>query len=319
MPLAVITGKCQKQYNIKRSISPMTNPMIIAAIPAYNEDTAIGSVVLRAKQYADTVIVVDDGSADATAAIAELAGAVVIRHERNLGKGMALRNIFIRAQEMNADILVCLDGDGQHNPDEIPRLLAPIKNGEADMVIGSRFLDIHNDIPRYRRAGQRVLTSLTNSIATTKVTDSQSGFRAFSKKAIDSISLEDDGIGIESYMQRAADDSGLRIAEVPITCRYDIEHASKMGSMQHGFTVLNTLLKIVEERRPLFVFGSVGFVLVIAGAALGFWVVEVYSRTGQFAIGTSLIGILLLIVGTLSVFVGLMLHTISQVLYKMQK
>lgn len=292
--------------------------MIIAAIPAYNEETAIGSVVLRAKQHADTVIVVDDGSSDATAAIAELAGAVVIRHERNQGKGMALRNVFLRAREMNADILVCLDGDGQHNPDEIPRLLAPIKNGEADMVIGSRFLDIHSDIPRYRRAGQSVLTSLTNSISATKVTDSQSGFRAFSKKAIDSISLEEDGIGIESSMQRSADDKGLRIAEVPITCRYDIEHASKMGSVRHGFTVINTLLKIVEERRPLFIFGSVGLGLVIAGIAMGIWVVDMYSRTGQFAIGMSLIGILLLIVGILSLFVGLMLHAISKVLYKMQ-
>lgn len=293
--------------------------MIIAAIPAWNEETAIGSVVLRAKQHVDTVIVIDDGSTDATGAIAALAGAEVIRHDRNMGKGMALRNVFLRAREMNADILVCLDGDGQHNPDEIPRLLIPIKNGDADMVIGSRFLDIHSDIPRYRRAGQKVLTSLTNSISATKVTDSQSGFRAFSKKAIDSIPLEENGIGIESYMQRAADDTGLRIAEVPITCRYDIEHISKMGSVRHGFTVVNTLLKIVEERRPLLVFGSVGLGLVIAGVAMGIWVVEVYSHTGQFAIGTSLIGILLLIVGILSVFVGLMLHAISKVLYKIQK
>jgi glycosyltransferase involved in cell wall biosynthesis len=293
--------------------------MIIAAIPALNEETAIGSVVLRAKQYADTVIVIDDGSTDATGAIAALAGASVIRHEQNRGKGMALRTVFLRAREMNADILVCLDGDGQHNPDEIPRLLAPIKDGEADMVIGSRFLEIHSDIPRYRQAGQKVLTTLTNSISATKVTDSQSGFRAFSKKAIDSISLDEEGIGIESAMQRSADDLGLRIVEVPITCRYDIEHASKMGSVRHGFTVVNTLLKIVEERRPLFVFGSVGFGLVIVGVALGLWVVEVYSRTGQFAIGTSLIGILLLIVGILSIFVGLMLHAISKVLHKMQK
>lgn len=293
--------------------------MIVAAIPALNEETAIGSVVLRAKQHVDTVLVIDDGSYDKTARIADLAGALVVRHDMNMGKGMALRQAFLRARELGADILVCLDGDGQHNPDEIPRLLIPIKNGEADMVIGSRFLDIQSDIPRYRRAGQKVLTSLTNTISSTKVTDSQSGFRAFSKKAIDSISLEEEGIGIESAMQRAADDQGLRIAEVPITCRYDIEHASKMGSVRHGFTVVNTILKIVEERRPLFFFGSVGMGLVIVGVAMGVWVVEVYSRTGQFAIGTSLIGILLLIVGILSVFVGLMLDAISKVLRKLQK
>ncbi len=293
--------------------------MIIAAIPALNEETAIGSVVLRAKQHVDSVIVVDDGSYDKTAKIAELAGASVIRHETNLGKGMALRDAFLRARELNADILVCLDGDGQHNPDEIPRLLIPIRNGDADMVIGSRFLDIRSDIPRYRKAGQKVLTSLTNKVSETKVTDSQSGFRAFSKKAIDSIPVDEAGIGIESAMQRSADDLGLRIAEVPITCRYDIEHASKMGSVRHGFTVVNTLLKIVEERRPLLVFGSVGLGLVIVGVLLGMWVVEVYSRTQEFAIGTSLIGILLLIVGILSIFVGLMLDAISKVLRKLQK
>jgi len=293
--------------------------MILAAIPALNEEIAIGSVVLRAKAHADTVLVVDDGSYDKTSRVARLAGADVIRHEINQGKGMALRSIFQRARELGADILVCLDGDGQHNPDEIPRLLIPIKNGEADMVIGSRFLDIQSDIPRYRQAGQKVLTSLTNKVSSTTVTDSQSGFRAFSRKAIESISLDEGGIGIESAMQRSAADKGLRIVEVPITCRYDIEHASKMGSVRHGFTVVNTILKIVEERRPLFFFGSIGLGLVIAGVVMGVWVVEVYSRTQEFAIGTSLIGILLIIIGILSMYTGMMLHAISKVIYRMQK
>jgi len=293
--------------------------MILAVIPAYNEEVAIGSVVLRAKNHVDQVLVIDDGSSDATTMIAELAGASVIRHEKNQGKGMALRHAFLHARETGAEILVCLDADGQHNPDEIPRLLAPIKNGEADMVIGSRFLEIKSDIPRYRRAGQKVLTSLTNSISATKVTDSQSGFRAFSKKAIDSISLEEDGIGIESSMQRSADDLGLRIVEVPITCRYDIEHASKMGSVHHGASVVNTLLKIVEERKPLFFFGSIGLGLIIVGVTMGLWVVEVFSQTKEFAIGTSLIGIMIIIVGTLSIYTGVMLHAISKVLCKLQK
>jgi glycosyltransferase involved in cell wall biosynthesis len=222
--------------------------MMLAAIPALNEETAIGHVVLKAKRHVDTVIVIDDGSTDATSTIAQLAGAEVIRHDRNQGKGAALRHAFLRARELHADILVCLDGDGQHDADEIPRLLIPLNGGGADMVIGSRFLAIHSDIPLYRRAGLKVLTALTNSVAATRVTDSQSGFRAFSKKAIDSLSLEENGIGIESYMQRAASDAGLRIAEVPITCRYDTGHASKTGPVRHGFSVVNTLLKIVAGR-----------------------------------------------------------------------
>jgi glycosyltransferase involved in cell wall biosynthesis len=292
--------------------------MIIAAIPAFNEEIALGSVILRAKKHVDKVIVIDDGSSDATSSIALLAGAELIRHDRNQGKGSALKDAFLRARELNADILVCLDADGQHNPDEIPALLAPIKNNAADMVIGSRFLDVKSEVPVFRRAGQQVLNYLTNTVSHSSVTDSQSGFRAFSKKAIRTLSLEEGGIGIESFMQRSAHDQNLTIAEVPISCRYDVEHGSKMGSMQHGFTVINTLLKIVEERRPLLVFGSIGLGLIIVGIAMGLWVVDIYSNSGQFAIGTSLIGVMLLIIGILSIFTGIMLHAISNVLVKIR-
>lgn len=290
--------------------------MILAAIPAFNEEVAIGSVVLKTKKYVDNVIVIDDGSSDSTAKIAELAGAEVIRHHTNMGKGAAIKHAFLKAKEINADILVCLDGDGQHNPDELSRLLIPIQNGEADMVIGSRFLNIKSSIPGYRRMGQDVLNSLTNSISISKVTDSQSGFRAFSKKAINSLSLDEEGIGIESYMQRSADDLNLKIQEVPISCRYDVEHGSKMNSFHHGFSVINTILKIVEERRPLLFFGVAGLIVVCIGLLLGFWVVEVYTATKQFAIGTSLIAILFVMVGVVSIFNGIMLHAISKILKK---
>jgi glycosyltransferase involved in cell wall biosynthesis len=292
--------------------------MILAAIPAYNEEIAIGSVVLRAKKHAGTVLVIDDGSSDATADVAAAAGALVLRHEQNKGKGAALRNAFLKARELNADILVCLDADGQHNPDEIPDLIAPIQDGTADMVIGSRFLEKKSVIPKYRRAGQEVLTALTNKVSHANVTDSQSGFRAFSKKAIQSLNLEEAGIGIESYTLRAAHEQNLRLVEVPISCRYDVEHASKMGSVRHGFTVINTLLKIVEERRPLLVFGVPGITLFLLGMALGFWVVGVYSETNQLAIGSALIAVLTVTVGIFTVFVGVMLHAISNVLKKMQ-
>jgi|WetSurMetagenome_2_1015567.scaffolds.fasta_scaffold61817_2 glycosyltransferase involved in cell wall biosynthesis len=288
--------------------------MIIAAIPAYNEEIAIGSVVLRAKKYVDAVLVIDDGSSDATAEIATSAGALVLRHERNLGKGIGIRDAFLKANEMQADILVCLDADGQHNPDEIPRLLDPIGKGDADMVIGSRFLTIRSEIPAYRRAGQEFLNFLTNRVSHSDVTDSQSGFRAFSKKAIQSLPMDEEGIGIESFIQRAAYDKHLTVTEVPITCRYDVEHASKMGSVRHGFSVINTVLRIVEERRPLLVFGVPGVTLFLLGMILGFWVVSVYSSTQELAVGSALIAVLTVTVGTLSVFVGLMLHAISKVL-----
>jgi glycosyltransferase involved in cell wall biosynthesis len=297
----------------------MPKPIIVAAIPAYDEEIAIGSVVLRAKKYVDAVIVIDDGSSDATSLIAALAGAEIISHEHNQGKGVALKDAFRRANELKADILVCLDADGQHNPDEIPILLIPIITNQADMVIGSRFLDVKSEIPAYRRAGQGVLNFLTNKVSHSSVTDSQSGFRAFSRKAIESLSLDEGGIGIESFVQRAAHDQNLRVAEVPITCRYDVEHASKMGSVRHGFSVVNTLLKIVEERRPLLVFGSVGLGIVIVGLALEVRVVDIFSQTQQLAIGTTLIGIVMIILGILSIFTGITLHAISRVLVKMKQ
>jgi glycosyltransferase involved in cell wall biosynthesis len=293
-----------------------TYHMILAAIPAYNEEVAIGTVVLRTKKYVDKVLVIDDGSSDATAQIAELAGAEVIRHPKNMGKGVAIKDGFMKAREYGADILVCIDSDGQHNPDEIPGLIAPIRNGQADMVIGSRFLGDKNSVPGYRRVGQEILNSLTNSISHTKVTDSQSGFRAYSKKAIATLSLTEEGIGIESNLLRYADDLNLKIMEVPISCRYDVEHASKMNPVHHGFSVINSILKIVEERRPLLFFGLSGTVLVCIGLILGLWVVNVYSITKQFAIGTSLIAILAVMVGVISIFNGIMLHAISKIIKK---
>lgn len=290
--------------------------MILAAFPAYNEEIAIGSLILRSKEFVDKVIVIDDGSSDATAKIAELAGAEVIRHEKNLGKGVAIRHAFLKAKEMNADILVCLDSDGQHNPDEIPKLLTPIINGDADMVIGSRFLDIKSFIPGHRRIGQNVLNSLTNLITRSKVTDSQSGFRAFSKKAINTLPFNENGIGIESYLQHAADDLHLKIKEIPISCRYDVEHGSKLNSFHHGFSVFNTILKIVEEQQPILFFGIPGILLICVGLIMGFWVIGIYNETYKFAIGTSLLAILALMIGVISIFNGIMLHAISKIRYR---
>jgi glycosyltransferase involved in cell wall biosynthesis len=290
--------------------------MILAAIPAYNEEIAIGSVILRTKKYVDKVIVIDDGSRDATSNVAEMAGAAVIHHDKNQGKGAALKDAIQTPRQLDADILVCVDADGQHNPEEIPRLLSPIQNGLADMVIGSRFLEIQNVVPGYRRVGQKILNSLTNSISQTKVTDSQSGFRAFSKKVIATLSLTENGIGIESHLHHCADDLHLIIVEVPVSCRYDVEHGSKMNPVHHGFSVINAILKIIEERRPLLFFGLSGVILVCIGLILGLWVVNVYSETEQFAIGTSLIAFLAIIIGVISIFNGIMLHSISKLIAK---
>lgn len=216
----------------------------IVLIPAFNEQAAIGSVVRKSLQYASDVLVVDDGSSDNTSEIAKNAGASVLRHSTNYGKGVSLKDAFSHVQ--GYDIVVTIDGDGQHNPDEIPDLIKPICEGKADFVNGSRYLNgFDENTPAYRRVGQRVLDIATNVTAGTNVTDSQSGFRAFKASTISCYKFRDPGFGIESEMIADAAENNLRILEVPITVKYDVENSSTKGPITHGVGVL---LKIVKDK-----------------------------------------------------------------------
>lgn len=216
----------------------------IVIIPALNEEVAISAIVKRSLRYADDVLVIDDGSTDNTLRIAKDAGARVIKHYNNLGKGVSLKDAF--GEVSGYDIVVTIDGDGQHNPDEIPKLMVPIREGRADLVNGSRYLDGFDDeTPAYRRVGQRVLDIATNITSGTHVTDSQSGFRAFNGKTIGCYRFRDTGFGIESEMLADAAENNLKILEVPITVRYDVENSSTKGPVTHGVGVL---IKIVIDK-----------------------------------------------------------------------
>lgn len=222
---------------------------IIAAIPAYNEENAICSVIVRARHHVDEVIVIDDGSADHTARLADGAGATVIRHARNRGKAAAIMTAFEAAAERQADVLVLLDGDGQHDPDEIPQLIAPLLAGQADVVVGSRFLQIQNPIPFYRTIGQRVLNVATHLGSGLRCSDSQCGFRAFNLRAYLGITLQESflhGLAVESEMQFEIAAAGLRLAEVPIYVRYD--EKARRSPIKHGFGVLYRVLAMTSQR-----------------------------------------------------------------------
>ena len=217
---------------------------IIVLIPAFNEQAAIEGVVKKSLQYASDVLVIDDGSSDNTSDIAKKAGASVLKHPTNFGKGVALRDAF--SQVNGYDIVVTIDGDGQHNPDEIPVLIKPIQDNKADFVNGSRYLNgFDENTPAYRRVGQRVLDIATNITAGTSVTDSQSGFRAFRGDTISCYKFRDPGFGIESEMIADASENNLRILEVPITVKYDVENSSTKGPVTHGVGVL---FKIVKDK-----------------------------------------------------------------------
>ena len=293
-----------------------TKPKIIAAIPAYNEERFIGSVVLKTKKYVDEVIVIDDGSADATAEIARAAGAEVVKHSRNQGKGTALDTAFRVARKIKAKTLVLLDGDAQHNSAQIPLVLKPILQSESDVVIGSRFLGPKNNIPKYRTLGQYILTLFTNVGSRTKVTDSQSGFRAFSRRAINIMNFRENGLSVESEMQFLINEKNLKVVEVPIDTKY--EDKAKRSPVAHGFGVLNRILKLAGERRPLLIFGVSGMIMFLVGIAIGIITLNIFVKTGGLAVGHTLLSVLLCILGALVAFMGIILNSMKNFLSEMQ-
>jgi glycosyltransferase involved in cell wall biosynthesis len=286
---------------------------VVVGIPCYNEEVAIGSLVLRASQYVDQVVVLDDGSTDKTAEVARFAGARVLVHDDNLGKGAALRDLFEYATQSGFDIIVIIDGDGQHNPDDIPKLLEPLLRDEADVVNGSRYL--HGEVsstPRYRRFGQVVLDKvihfgLNDDVA---ITDTQSGFRAFSIQSAPFFKFNSDELTIDSEMLMDAANAHLRIKEVGVGVRYDVGRSSK-HPLSHGLQVLTGVLRSIEFNRPLLAFTFPGLILVAIAAGIAAFVIHAYFILGHVVLGPTLLMLLLMVVGTFLVFTGIILHSVS--------
>lgn len=221
-----------------------------AAIPAFNEETSIVSVIQGVRAHVDEVIIVDDGSTDQTAELARRTGATVIRHETNRGKALALMTAFDAATNRGIDALVLIDADGQHHPEEIPNLLGPIEMGTADVVVGSRFLEVSSPTPFYRTIGQRVLNVATHLGSGVRCSDSQCGFRALNRRAFTSMQLREvflHGLAAESEMQFEIAAKRLRLAEAPIYVTYDGK--ARRNPLKHGFSVLYRVLSMTIQGR----------------------------------------------------------------------
>lgn len=300
-------GRCEKGSKFD-----LSTYKIIALVPAYNEERFIGSVVLKARRYTQTVIVVDDGSTDATAQVAAAAGAVVFRHAANQGKGVALNTGLRLARDHSPDVVVMLDADGQHLPEELALVVAPVLEGRADVVIGSRYLDRSRRVPRHRVWGHLFFNTLTRLASGMACTDSQSGYRAFSPAVLEAVSFRSNGFSVESEMQFIAHENNLRLVEVPVTIQYTDK--PKRPVLAHGLAVLNGVFRLVGQYRPLLFFGVPGFVLLLGGVAWGIWVVNIFSRTHILAIGYAMISVFLSVVGLIMMSTGFTLHSIRGLL-----
>jgi glycosyltransferase involved in cell wall biosynthesis len=281
---------------------------VVAIIPAYNEERHVGSVVLRLRHILETVIVVDDGSSDATAQVAALAGAQLLSHPTNRGYGAAIQTGLRAAQQLEPRAVVLMDADGQHRVEDVVDLVRPILDDAADVTVGSRFADDRSRVPQMRRVAQHGLTWLTNIGSGVKLSDSQSGMRAFGPRALDALVLSSTSMSAASEMQFLAGDARLRVCEVPIEIRYFGD--AKRNVVGQGLDVLNGIIHLVSLRHPLLFFGVPGLVVLVLGVYLALDTVLTFERTHVLLTGQLIFAVAFGIVGILSLFTAVVLNAL---------
>lgn len=287
---------------------------VVACLPAFNEESKIAKVVLKAQRHVDLVVVVDDGSEDETALIAEKLGARVIRHGRNIGYGGAIRSCFEAARELKADVMVTLDADGQHDPDDIPRLVEPITQGKADMVIGSRMLNrVPDGTPHYRSMGIRLITKLSGLDSVVKVTDAQSGMRAYGPKAIAVINPAELGMGASTEILGHMDLLSLNVQEIPISVAYSGSGTSTHNPIFHGLDVLASMVKFTSIRHPLLFYGALGIVSILISLVFSAWTLSIYFAEKRIVTNLLIISVTTGIAGISSLFMGVLLFVLISV------
>lgn len=288
----------------------MINVKIAVGLPAYNEEKNIASIIAKLEKFTDIIIVCDDGSFDLTGKIASKMGATVIVHEKNLGYGAAIRSLFLKAKELDVDVLVTFDADGQHDVHDIEKIVRPIMENKADLVIGSRFLDdSKDDIPSYRKTGIKIITKLTNTSLKEKITDSQSGFRGYSKEVLSKITPSDYGMGVSSEILIKASNNNFRIAEVPIKISYEGD-TSTHHPVSHGISVTLTTLKFISIEHPLKFYGIPGICFMIVGLFFTVWTLQLFSETRQIFTNVSLLAVGTIIFGTMLLMTAIILYSV---------
>ena len=283
---------------------------IAVGLPAYNEEKNIASIITKLEDAYDLVIVCDDGSSDLTGKIASKMGAIVITHEKNKGYGAAIRSLFLKSKELEVDILVTFDADGQHSVNDIAKVIQPILDQKADLVIGSRFLDKNqDDIPSYRKTGIQIITKLTNTTLKEKIKDSQSGFRAYSKDVLSKILPSDSGMGVSSELLIKASNNDFIITEIPIKISYEGD-TSTHHPVSHGLSVTLSTLKFISIEHPLKFYGIPGICFMIVGLFFTVLTLQLFSETRQIITNTSLLAIGTIIFATMLLMTAIILYSV---------
>ena len=285
---------------------------ILACIPAFNEGKVIGEVIKKCLKFSDQVVVCDDGSTDDTYEIADAAGAHVIRHDVNIGKGEALRTLFKFAIHSKNDIVVTIDGDGQFLPEEIPKLVSDIEEKKSDIVIGYRFDDA-TDMPNYRRFGNKMLDKMANMVTELSVSDTQSGYRAYSKDIIGKLNFNIKGFGADVEILIDAANKGFRISEQKVTVIYNTgSDTSTKNPISHAGEVVTTILERIAIKSPLKYLGIPGIVAIVLGIYFALDVFITYNNTGYFSLPFTLIGATFLVLGLILFLMATMLFSVSK-------
>jgi len=296
-------------------VSANRDSKILVCIPAFNEAGTIAEIIRKSRKYADDIIVYDDGSTDNTYEAATSAGAIVIRNPENKGYGVAIRSLFQAAKEKDADIMVTLDSDGQHNPDQIPEIIEALKHG-FDIVIGSRFLNNSDKqkVPKYRTLGIKTITKLTQAASYNGITDSQSGFRAYTKNALSKINLFEDGMAVSTEILLRAKEKRLLATEVPITINYNVKDTSTHNPISHGIGVLYSVFQFVSLRHPFAFYGLPGIVLLGFSAYFIKNALNLFSETGYVSTNMILISVGIAVVGVILLATAAILYTLTALL-----
>ena len=285
---------------------------VVIGIPAYNEEKNIAKIIVKLQNIANKIIVCNDGSTDLTSEISNKMGAIVINHPKNLGYGAAIKSLFSKARELDADVLITFDADGQHRIEDINKVLEPIEHNNADIVIGSRFLDKKMKIPAYRKFGINAITKMSNITTKKKITDSQSGFRAYNKKSLQEIIPSDNGMGVSTEILIKANKKSLRVIEVPITILYEGE-TSTHNPMSHGISVMLSTMKFISIEHPLKFYGIPGLIFLLTGFIFIIWAIQIYTEYGSVITNITLVGIGATIVAMMFLMTSIILYSLVNV------